>query len=95
MIRHGCHADGGMLRQAGRDLAGGAAEKALHVDRDRPALHPPDTEREFLEPLGDSVKRGVTPAEELMSRYDRRPPRGIEDAAPTTLFVAAERAGGK
>ncbi|MCV7122729.1 class I SAM-dependent methyltransferase [Mycobacterium lacus] len=32
----------------------------------------------------------VTPAEELMARYDRRPP-GIEDAAPKTLFVAAQR----
>jgi methyltransferase (TIGR00027 family) len=35
----------------------------------------------------------VTPAEQLMARYDRRPPQGIEDAAPKTLFVAAERAG--
>ena len=34
----------------------------------------------------------VTPAEELMARYDRRPP-DIEDAAPKTLFVAGERAG--
>jgi methyltransferase (TIGR00027 family) len=35
----------------------------------------------------------VTPAEQLMARYDRRPPQGIEGAAPTTLFVTAERAG--
>jgi methyltransferase (TIGR00027 family) len=35
----------------------------------------------------------VTPAEELMARYDRRPSQDIEDAAPKTLFVAAERAG--
>jgi methyltransferase (TIGR00027 family) len=35
----------------------------------------------------------VTPAEQLMARYDRRPPQGIEDAAPKTLFVSAERAG--
>ena len=35
----------------------------------------------------------VTPAEQLMAHYDRRPPQGIEDAAPKTLFVAAERAG--
>jgi methyltransferase (TIGR00027 family) len=33
----------------------------------------------------------VTPAEELMARYDRRPPQGIDDAAPKTLFVAAYR----
>jgi hypothetical protein len=37
----------------------------------------------------------VTPAEDLMAGYDRRPRQGIEDAAPRTLFVAAERAGGK
>jgi methyltransferase (TIGR00027 family) len=35
----------------------------------------------------------VTPAEELMAGYDRRPPQDIEDAAPKTLFVAAERTG--
>jgi methyltransferase (TIGR00027 family) len=35
----------------------------------------------------------VTPAEELMARYDRRPPQDIEDSAPKTLFVAAQRAG--
>jgi len=35
----------------------------------------------------------VTPAEELMARYDRRPPQHIDDAAPKTLFVTAERAG--
>lgn len=37
----------------------------------------------------------VTPAEELMARYDRRPPQGIEDGIPGTLFVAAEQAGGR
>src|SRR5215831_2322257 len=52
MILHGCHADGGMLGEAGRDLAGRAAEKALHLERDRPALHPPDPERELREPVG-------------------------------------------
>jgi methyltransferase (TIGR00027 family) len=35
----------------------------------------------------------VTPAEDLMARYDRRPPQEVEDAAPKTLFVAAQRAG--
>ncbi len=35
----------------------------------------------------------VTPADELMASYDRRPPQDAEDAAPQTLFVAAERAG--
>src|SRR5207302_9009139 len=33
----------------------------------------------------------VTPAEELMARYDRKPAEDLEDAAPKTLFVAAER----
>lgn len=36
----------------------------------------------------------VTPAEELMARYDRTPPQHIEGAAPRTLFVAGERAEG-
>jgi methyltransferase (TIGR00027 family) len=34
----------------------------------------------------------VTPAEVLMAGYDRTPP-DVEDAAPKTLFVAAQRAG--
>jgi len=33
----------------------------------------------------------VTPAEELMARYHRTPPQDIDDAAPRTLFVTAER----
>jgi methyltransferase (TIGR00027 family) len=33
----------------------------------------------------------VTPAEELMAGYGRRPPQGIEDAGPKTLFVTARR----
>ncbi|OBA81174.1 SAM-dependent methyltransferase [Mycobacterium sp. 1164966.3] len=33
----------------------------------------------------------VTPAEQLMARYDRRPPEDVEDAAPQTLFVTGER----
>jgi methyltransferase (TIGR00027 family) len=33
----------------------------------------------------------VTPAEELMAGYGRRPAQDIEDAAPKTLFVAAQR----
>ncbi len=34
----------------------------------------------------------VTEAVDLMARYDRRPEQ-VDDAAPRTLFVAAERAG--
>jgi methyltransferase (TIGR00027 family) len=53
---------------------------------------------EEREDVGDWLRRSgwdvtVTPAEELMARYDRRPPQNVEDAAPQTLFVAAERAG--
>src|SRR5262249_31305310 len=51
MILHGCHADGGMLGEAGGDLAGRAAEQALHLDRDGLALPPPAPEREWLEPI--------------------------------------------
>jgi methyltransferase (TIGR00027 family) len=52
---------------------------------------------EEREDVGDWLLRHswdvtVTPAEELMARYDRRPP-DIEDAAPKTLFVAAQREG--
>jgi methyltransferase (TIGR00027 family) len=51
---------------------------------------------EEREDVGDWLHRHgwdvtVTPAEELMASYDRTPPRDIEDAAPKTLFVAAER----
>lgn len=44
---------------------------------------------EWLSGHGWSVS--VTPAEDLMASYGRRPPSEIEDAAPQTLFVAAER----
>ena len=54
---------------------------------------------EEREDVGDWLRRHgwtvtVTPAEELMTNYDRRPPQGVEDAAPKTLFVAGVRAGG-
>jgi methyltransferase (TIGR00027 family) len=48
---------------------------------------------EDREDVGDWLRRHdwdvtVTPAEELMAGYDRRPRHDIEDAAPQTLFVA-------
>jgi methyltransferase (TIGR00027 family) len=51
---------------------------------------------EEREDVGDWLGRHgwdvtVTPAEELMADYDRRPPQGVDDAAPKTLFVAAQR----
>ncbi|MFZ1178501.1 MAG: class I SAM-dependent methyltransferase [Mycobacterium sp.] len=55
---------------------------------------------EEREDVGDWLRRHgwdvtVTPAEELMASYDRRPPHDIEDTAPRTLFVAAQRTEGK
>jgi methyltransferase (TIGR00027 family) len=54
---------------------------------------------EEREDVGDWLRRHgwdvtVTPAEELMAHYDRRPAEDIEGTAPKTLFVAGERAGG-
>jgi methyltransferase (TIGR00027 family) len=54
---------------------------------------------EEREDVGDWLSRNgwdvtVTPAEALMASYGRTPP-DVEDAAPKTLFVAAERAGEK
>jgi len=52
---------------------------------------------EEREDVGDWLRRNgwdvaVTPAEVLMANYGRTPP-DVEDAAPKTFFVAAERAG--
>jgi methyltransferase (TIGR00027 family) len=52
---------------------------------------------EEREDVGDWLRRNgwdVTerPAEDLMARYGRTPP-DVEDAAPKTIFVAAERTG--
>jgi O-methyltransferase involved in polyketide biosynthesis len=39
---------------------------------------------------GHGWKVSVVAAEDLMARYDRRPPANIEDAAPGNLFVSAQ-----
>ena len=54
---------------------------------------------EEREDVGEWLRRNgwdvtVTPAEAVMASYGRTPP-DVEDAAPKTLFVAAERAGEK
>ncbi len=54
---------------------------------------------EEREDVGDWLRRNgwdvtVTPAEDLMASYGRTTP-DVEDAAPKTLFVAAERTGEK
>jgi methyltransferase (TIGR00027 family) len=65
-----------------------------------PKRHIPDVQDlwyfEEREDVGDWLGRHgwdvtVTPAEQLMASYDRRPPQGVEDAAPQTLFVTAQR----
>jgi methyltransferase (TIGR00027 family) len=53
---------------------------------------------EEREDVGDWLRRHgwdvtVTEAVDLMAHYGRRPPQGVDDAAPRTLFVSAERAG--
>jgi methyltransferase (TIGR00027 family) len=53
---------------------------------------------EEREDVGDWLRRHgwdvtVTKAEALMGSYGRTPPQDIEDAAPKTLFVAAQRTG--
>jgi methyltransferase (TIGR00027 family) len=67
----------------------------LQPDRDIPDVHDLWYFEE-REDVGDWLRRHgwdvtVTPAEELMASYDRRPPQGVQDAAPKTLFVAAEK----
>jgi methyltransferase (TIGR00027 family) len=67
----------------------------LQPERDIPNVHDLWYFEE-REDVGDWLRRHgwkvtVTPAEELMASYDRRPPQGVEDAAPKTLFVAAEK----
>ena len=37
----------------------------------------------------------VLTTEEMMALYDRRPPEGIEDGSPDTLFVSAQRSVGR
>ncbi|OBI95996.1 SAM-dependent methyltransferase [Mycobacterium alsense] len=54
---------------------------------------------EEREDVGDWLRRHgwdvtVTPAEQMMADYGRRPPQNIEDAAPSTLFVSAGRGAG-
>ncbi|OBF62082.1 SAM-dependent methyltransferase [Mycobacterium sp. 852002-50816_SCH5313054-b] len=67
----------------------------LQPERDIPDVHDLWYFEE-REDVGEWLRRHgwtvtVTPAEELMASYGRRPPQGVEDAAPKTLFVAAEK----
>ena len=53
---------------------------------------------EEREDVGDWFRRHgwavtVTPSDELMADYGRRPPKEVEDTVPGNLFVSAERAG--
>jgi methyltransferase (TIGR00027 family) len=54
---------------------------------------------EEREDVGDWFRRHgwdvtVTPSDELMAGYGRRPPEEVRDQVPGNLFVAAQRAGG-
>jgi methyltransferase (TIGR00027 family) len=40
---------------------------------------------------GHGWEVSVQTAEEMMARYDRYPPKGVEDGTPRNLFVSAER----
>jgi O-methyltransferase involved in polyketide biosynthesis len=42
---------------------------------------------------GHSWDVPATPSEELMARYGRTTPEGIEDGAPRSVFVSAARSG--
>jgi O-methyltransferase involved in polyketide biosynthesis len=42
---------------------------------------------------GHSWDVPATPSEELMARYGRTAPEGIEDGAPRSVFVSAARSG--
>jgi methyltransferase (TIGR00027 family) len=94
----------GFMDQAARDKQRQTMQRVrdlmarLEPDRDIPDVQDLWYFEE-REDVGDWLRRHgwavtVAPAEELMARYDRRFPEGIEDAVPKALFVAAERTGG-
>ena len=83
------------------------AERRERMNRVREVMARVDPQREIprtdelwyfeeREDVGDWFRRHgwdvtVTPAEELMAGYDRRPPAAVEDRVPGNLFVAAHR----
>ncbi|MGH3634310.1 MAG: SAM-dependent methyltransferase, partial [Mycobacterium sp.] len=73
-------------------------ELAARLGREQPEI--PDFEElwyfEDRADVGDWLRGhgwevSVQTAEEVMARYDRHPPEGIEDGAPSSLYVSGER----
>ncbi|ORA17854.1 class I SAM-dependent methyltransferase [Mycobacterium asiaticum] len=83
------------------------ADRRARMDRLRELMARVDPQREIprtdelwyfeeREDVGDWFRRHgwkvtVTPADELMARFDRRPPREVQDRVPGNLFVTAQR----
>ncbi|OBI80496.1 class I SAM-dependent methyltransferase [Mycobacterium asiaticum] len=83
------------------------ADRRARMDRLREVMARVDPQREIprtdelwyfeeREDVGDWFRRhgwkvSVAPADELMARFDRRPPREVEDRVPGNLFVTAQR----
>ncbi|OBK93310.1 SAM-dependent methyltransferase [Mycobacterium asiaticum] len=83
------------------------ADRRARMDRLREVMARVDPQREIprtdelwyfeeREDVGDWFRRHgwkvtVAPADELMARFDRRPPREVEDRVPGNLFVTAQR----
>ena len=85
------------------------AKRRERLDRIRAVMAKVDLQREVprtdelwyfeeREDDGDWFRRHgwevtVTPYQELMAGYGRKPPKEVEDAAPRNPFVSAQRAG--
>jgi methyltransferase (TIGR00027 family) len=85
------------------------AQRRERMERVRALMAKADPQREVpktdelwyfeeREDVGDWWRRHgwavtVTPSDQLMAGYDRKPPQQIEDGVPPYLFVSAQRAG--
>jgi methyltransferase (TIGR00027 family) len=86
------------------------AKRRERMDRIRALMAEVDPRREIprtdelwyfeeREDVGDWFRRHgwdvtVTPSDELMAGYGRKPPEEVQDQVPGNLFVAAQRVGG-
>ena len=85
------------------------AQRRERMERVRALMAKADPQREVpktdelwyfeeREDVGDWWRRHgwavtVTPSDQLMAGYDRKPPQQIDDGVPPYLFVSAQRAG--